>query len=299
MMVPSRMTATRPTANCPRLARAWTGAIGLLLASCAGPAPTHAPSVEVPSVEAPAVEAPPSSPIAVIIDGTPIPRERLVPALLERAGREVIDELVLDARLRAELSRRGATLTPAQIQEEESILAEVAGTSAAEVRRRAGISSQRLAASLERSAMLRLLAREGLTPATAAEPHGTVRERSALVVRTESADPRSQAWPDSAAVVAVRENAGLGSDAQPISPALAEAIFATPVGGTTPVVLTPGGSVRALVLAERSAPADTAAQSRARRLSLERDAMERIARELRARPGVTVMERGVANATQE
>lgn len=298
-MVPSPMADTRRSAFSIGLSRLATLAAGLAaplaLPACAPkPAPILAAT---PAPQAPTASDQASPTISVIIDGTPIPRERLLPALFERAGREVIDELTLDLRLRAELSRRGLALNDSHRSEEASILAEVAGEDASALRRRAGISAERLSASLERSAMLRLLARESLRDRPADEDSGrvSIRERAAIVVRSEDADVLARAWPDSSALIAVRENEA----SEAISPALAQAIFATPVGETTPVVITSAGSVRARVLAERSAPIDPAARSRARQLNAERDAMDRIARELLAKPGVTVMERGIANARYE
>lgn len=151
---------------------------GLLSGSCSGlgaPDPLAAPG---PGVQRPeAVGAPASGRIAALINGEPITWASLDPSMAELAGSAALRERALDQMLRAELGRRGLSITQADIQAERALLdqtqpigADPAAAAALTdiVRARRGLGPQRFDALLRRSAGLRRLV-EGQAEVTEAE----------------------------------------------------------------------------------------------------------------------------------
>ena len=105
---------------------------------------------------------------AVLVNGRAIGWSALQPLLAEAAGAEVLDEVALDAALRQEAARRGVRITAADVQREETLLAQAltaevglsenGGARAIErVRRARRLGDARYAALLERTALMRAL----------------------------------------------------------------------------------------------------------------------------------------------
>lgn len=141
----------------------WT-AIGLcaLLGGCTGGA-----------VEGPRdVARPQRDDIVAIIDGVPVARSALEPAMMEIAGAVALEEVALDLLLAAEMARAGLTIEPDAIAGERADLArslvragavDSAGARALErVFARRGLGPHRLDRLLRRNAALRALVRDSI-----------------------------------------------------------------------------------------------------------------------------------------
>lgn len=101
--------------------------------------------------------------IALLIEGNPVTWATLRPLLSEAGGGAVVEDLVLEHALRAELRARGLTVGTSQIESARDswlALLEDAGVSAeaeSEVRRRRGLGDERFRRLLWRNAALRAL----------------------------------------------------------------------------------------------------------------------------------------------
>ncbi len=105
-----------------------------------------------------------ASPIVAYVDGQPLRRDAMWPALTETAGDLVFDEFILDAALRRRLAQRNLTVTEAQIAAERTMLSEaladdpdVATRLLVQLRERRGLGDDRFDRLLRRNAALRLL----------------------------------------------------------------------------------------------------------------------------------------------
>lgn len=105
-----------------------------------------------------------NSPIVAYLDGQPLRRDAMWPALTEAAGDLVLDEFVLDAALRDRLAQEGLTVSAKQIADELSLLSEAlsededqAARLLAELRQRRGLGDDRFDRLLRRNAALRML----------------------------------------------------------------------------------------------------------------------------------------------
>jgi hypothetical protein len=109
---------------------------------------------------------------AAIINATLLVRDDLWDRLAERAGGEVLEEIILERRLDAELRRRGITLTDADVQAEQDSLLfllmeglpgdrpDEAERLIDQIRRSRGLGPVGYKAMLRRNAMLRRLVRD-------------------------------------------------------------------------------------------------------------------------------------------
>ncbi|MEM8495691.1 MAG: peptidyl-prolyl cis-trans isomerase, partial [Planctomycetota bacterium] len=102
--------------------------------------------------------------IVAYVDGQPIRRDAMWPALTEAAGALVLDEFVLDGALERRLDQEGLTVTAAQIDAEQALLREALADDPdqsarllAELRERRGLGDDRFDRLLRRNAGLRML----------------------------------------------------------------------------------------------------------------------------------------------
>jgi parvulin-like peptidyl-prolyl isomerase len=111
---------------------------------------------------------------AAIIDGDLVARDDLYDLIAEAAGGQVLEEMILDRRLQAELSRRGQTISQADVDAEtERLFFLIQGRVAADgdeaarvieaARTARGLGPRRYRALLRRNAMLRRLVRDEVT----------------------------------------------------------------------------------------------------------------------------------------
>ena len=125
-----------------------------------------------PKVEQPVVQSEAQRP-AARVDGAAVMWEELQPLLTEASGALIVREVALDRGVRAECERRGIVVTPEQVEDERTRLAESiqrdAATEPADsgvlletIRRTRGLGEHRFTALLERNARLRALVRKSV-----------------------------------------------------------------------------------------------------------------------------------------
>lgn len=261
---------------------------------------------------------------ALMVDAESIAFESLRDALSEAAGAAVVEEAVLDARLRAEAARAGVTLTKDMIEAERArfeaslaaggVDADNAGAALERVRRQRGLGPARYAALLGRNALLRAMVQPEVSISGASiEQARALRygeKRRVRVITTATAGEaaaarsrleRGEAFASVAAEVSTDTSAARGglignvSAADPAYPvALRRAIESGGVGTVAGPVSVDGGF--ALVLVEGVSPAETpgadadALLERDARERQERLLMDALARRLASRPGVRVLD---------
>lgn len=109
----------------------------------------------------------------MLIDNTPVEWSRIEPRLAEAAGGMVVEEIILEELLRAEVARRSAAVTAKEIDQERALLEDQLVTSAKANPEQAarliqrmqttrGLGPVRFRALLERNAMLRVLVKDAV-----------------------------------------------------------------------------------------------------------------------------------------
>ncbi|HZW07580.1 MAG TPA: peptidyl-prolyl cis-trans isomerase [Phycisphaerales bacterium] len=268
---------------------------------------------------------------AALMDGREVRWGDLLPGLAELAGGQVLEEVVLDALLERRCAERGVEVGPEEIALERALLIESLDASAdrAEemlrvVRSSRGLGEARFAGALRRSAMLRALAGEDASEVAAEvkraeralkEERSVVRvivtaneaaastARARVVERGDAAD--AMRFAAVAAELSDDESAAVGglvgevtaSDSR-LPAALRSAVARTASGQVTPVVST--GTGFAIALVERRLPGREALTAeeltrlqRTVRTTVQRRAMERLARAVLADARVVPMDRGL------
>lgn len=163
---PDRPPAQRPSVRS-------LAALGLcvisLAAGCSGSGPeSDKPALAAIPAAQPQARSSTAERPAALLNGQPIAWSALQPALAEAAGGLVLEEIVLDAMLDAELASRGLALTPAAVTAERRHLVDMIQTGAAadeheaerlidSLRRSRRLGDIRFRSLLERNAKLRLL----------------------------------------------------------------------------------------------------------------------------------------------
>lgn len=268
------------------------------------------------------VAAPPISPVrpVALANGEAIMPSDLETRLRERAGVEVLEEIVLETALREVLRERGMQVTQAQCTAEESLFLELLGGDGSavvvsEFRSRRGLGEVRWKALLWRNAALRALTApdvrvpEGAVEQLHAIRHGERRVVRLIAVRTpeelsgvRDALEAGDRFESVALAMSIDPSASLGgligpvSRADPALPAaLREAVSSLDTGAMTQPILLPGSIVLARV--ERVLPPDGTALDQVREalsrealLRAQRSAMDAMAARLRAGSRVTVID---------
>ena len=302
----------------PRLAAAVL-ALAALISGCAAsdpPSPPHAGSTG-------------TSAAVAYVAGRAVGAEEFSASLREAAGRRVLEEIVLARLIEDRLARRGLTLTPERVEAERTRLLrvldgdeDVAQRLLADLRERRGLGPRRFDRLLRRNAGLRLLVEDDVQVTDAAvrrafdRSHGPRLRLRLLTADTPAAAERLRervlrpgaSFAEVAAAEstdASRERGGLLEPVHPDDPTFPAAIRTAAgrlaPGETSPVVALEGGSGYAVVRLEERIPADATtfeaerpALERAVRADLERAAMDRTARALRAEADVVVLDPALA-----
>jgi len=257
---------------------------------------------------------------AFVLNGEAVSMDRIVPALGEAAGGEVVREAALDLLLAAELERRGLSVTAADIATERRLFEEGAAGSGRleDVAAARGLGPVRLAGLLRRNAGLRKLAGdEAVSEAEAsraiAEAFGpTVRARLVITpTEREAAKARAAVMNDPAGPVAgmaaaafsvsIDPSAAVGGLFDGVSPtdrrwpgAIADRLRTLEPGGVGPVTSFEGGA--ALVLVESRSPGRAPSAEEASRVRREvasrrqAEAMRSVAQELLRGADLSVVE---------
>lgn len=295
------------------------------LAACAASSPAPSASGAEPDGRITALRAQgPDAPIAFIY-GRPITLDDLGPALLEAAGRTVLDEVTLDIAVNAEARRRGVTVSAADLARERDLfLRSIAEAGVAhddadaeamllEVRRARGLGEDRFGRLLRRSALLRAMVRDDATVTDAMIAlaheieHGERRRARLIITPTLSEAQRAldalragADFAETAARFSTDASAVRGGVVEPISPAdptypdaLRTALArATPGDIAGPITLDSGF---AIVRLDETLPPDGVsladshdALARRLRLQEERRLMAALARRLTDRVSVTI-----------
>lgn len=263
-----------------------------------------------------------AAPAALLVNGRPVAWERVRTQLAEAAGAAIVRDEALRVLIEGELTRRGMSVSSAEVAAEEQILAEALSGDAQEsarlieaLRRREGLGPERWSALLWRSAALRALVRSEVTVTEAAMDaafdvaYGPKRQGRILVAaeRTElEALLARLADGESFADVATRSStdssATRGGLLEPMArrdaaypPSLREALWSTPIGRPSGILMLDSGY--GVVQPERELPAQPVdraavgpALERAVRRSQERLAMERLSQRLLSEARITVMD---------
>jgi hypothetical protein len=311
-----------------------------MLAGCASNTDPTAGLVPAPAVPSTSAVAPPTNSStrgeiraerpAAIIGNRAVGRDELWPAIAERAGREVLEELAIDQQLRARLTREGLSISDADVERERQTLIEFMsrragiGTRSAEetliaIRRERGLGDTRFRALLERNAMLRALVKPQTVVGNSEIDQaldirfGQRYAARVILVKSESeaANLRSQL---SASTDRMSEfsRAAMRSSIDPSGPAggtlppiaLSDPTYPSEIrnalrqmnpGDLSPVIAVDRGF--AFVILDRVEPAagapttaDRDAAERDATLNAERAAMERLATQLLAESGVTALD---------
>lgn len=168
--------------------------MGCLLTACAASDPQAATP---PSL---AAEQAGSRPVA-LLNGGPVHWDSLKTPMVEAAGGQILQEIVLGRLLQEELSRRGLTISKQQIDRERQLLVDTldpdrdqAARLLAAVRKRRGLGAERFEALLWRNAALRMLV-EGEAQVTEADLRQAYEEGYGLlyVVRLVTVNTMEQA----------------------------------------------------------------------------------------------------------
>lgn len=295
----------------------------LPLVGCASPPPPTEMTTLQSAPTTPAASSVDSSARpAAMLAGEAIAWEDLRARLLESAGGQALEELVLEAALRSELRAQGLTVDEAAVERESQIAFDAlapdpqrAAQLLAALRDAQSLGPVRWRALLWRNAALRALAQREVRLSEEAvrqafdAAHGVRRVSRIIVVpdmpsaervqrRLEGGEP----FGEIAFVESSDASAARGGLLPPISrsdpsfpAAFREVLFTTEVGGRSHPVLLESGyaivEVRSEVPSDGSDPVATrAADERAARRALERVEMDRLARMLLRRSKPTVFD---------
>lgn len=185
-----------------------------------------------------------------VIDGQPVAWDELRAALGEAAGGLVLEEIVLERRLRRELMRAGLELEPDEIEAERQLLAHSLAEAGADedgasttqrlidqLRRSRGFGETRFNALLRRNAMMRRLVRDEvqITPALIDQAYAlrygpkyrtrviitpTEREAAGALTRLQAKEPGlAERFAEVAADASTDESSLRGGLIEPFSPA--------------------------------------------------------------------------------
>lgn len=271
----------------------------------------------------------PDSP-PVTIGDTALTWEELRPFLAEAAGGVVVEEMILDSQVRAELGRRGLEVSEAEIVAEHELLAAGLrrGTSAGEeeasrlmtrLQQARGLGPTRFRALLERNAMLRRLVRDGIEIDRAAVErdlkvrYGERVKCRIIVVPSESdaarvmarlggpEDTLAERFAGEARLLSVDPSASRGGDVEPISSedvsyavAVRNAVKELGAGALSPIIVLDRGY--AILLGEGKVESTTPpegareAAEAEMRVRQERVAMDRLGQRLLNSAPVTVFD---------
>jgi len=259
---------------------------------------------------------------AAMLSGEAISWDELRPRLLESAGGQALEELVLESALRGELRAQGLVVDDAAVERESQIALDAiapdparAAQLLAALRDAQSLGAVRWRALLWRNAALRALAQREVRLSDEAvrqafdAAHGVRRVCRIIVVPDMASAERVQArlatgepFGEVAFIESSDASAARGGLLPPISrsdpsfpAAFREVLFATDVGGRSHPVLLEGGyavvEVRSEVASDGSDPRATRdADERAARRALERVEMDRLARMLLRRSKPTVFD---------
>ncbi len=252
----------------------------------------------------------------------------LSPALIELNGGTALSELVLDIGLRRELQRQGISIDSAAIEHERDLFAAVAGGDAhdaerllREVRRNQGLGDVRFAQMLWRNAALRrLVAGEIEVPDALVRKaydfeHGP-KYRARLIVVSDigtaaevvEAARQGSVFTDLVVLHSTDSSRAQGGVLPAISPVdttwpdgVRSVLGTLPIGGTSNPVMVDGGyAILRLEGIDASSGVSYEAVredfARRARLGIERDAMDRLAREIIRSSDVIVMQRALKTA---
>lgn len=276
-------------------------------------------STSSPRVVAPVGSAEPQRTVAVV-GNEAVSTADLGPVLFELAGREALREYVLDRALEAELSARGLSVGSAALEAERRLMFDRAGDQQEEMLRERRLGPARREAMVRRNAALRLLS-QGLVRVEPGEvdlameiAYG-VKYRARLILAANERDAgvalgQLGARPSAADVARIAERWSIDPTARvggvlplvsPVDPAypvaVRSALGAMKPGDVSAVLpLAAGAAVVYLESVEgASTPSENArAQMEAElRLGREREAMERLARQLVDRQRVDVLDRSL------
>lgn len=180
---------------------------------------------------------------AAVVDGMAISFASLRPALIESAGGLALEEAMLDALLARQAQRQGITITAAQIEAEQALLADSltssgltpagdAGRVLDRIRAARGLGETRYASMLKRNALMRALVAPdvSITPIALDQAYSFrygERYAARLIVVTTAADAiearrRAQSGEEFSALAAelsTDASAARGGVLEPISPA--------------------------------------------------------------------------------
>lgn len=278
------------------------GSLLILVTACAAPTPVNREAARPVRADSPEPRRG-AGPVPLLINGEPVGWDVLTPLLAERAGPQVVDELVLESALRRELRARGLVVDDAAVEAERERwlgLLEQEGfsvTAETEIRRRRGLGPERFGRLLWRNAALRALLDPGETAvgenevALAREIRHGRRYAATVVVmpdartavelveraRGDGRGPLAAVW-TLAVERGVSPQHAVISPADPAYPdALRRAVASTPVGSPSGVVALDEGFGVVLVHAvfEPTGMVDEAGlraelQTRKTRLAMER-----------------------------
>jgi parvulin-like peptidyl-prolyl isomerase len=296
-----------------------------MLAGCAGPAAPPRDRSTSPAQQEPTRDSD-ADRIVALVNGQPLTWEALRRPLAERAGDEILREVVLDHLLRRRLRELGITMQPADLEREESRLLEQIADDpgSAEqlleaIRERRGLGETRYQALLWRNAALRRLVQPEGSPISEAalrsvyeQTYGDLYELRLLTTATlaeaRQARRRLEAGEPFAEVAATmstdvsRHRGGLLdplSLADPTYPqVIRDAARELAVGSVSvPLALEDGyAMVRLERIVEREQPDLAAVRedlAEEVRLRQERLLMDEFARSLLEEARITVFERGI------
>jgi len=262
----------------------------------------------------------------VLLNGQPIEWSELTPILSEAAGAQAIQEVAIDRLLDETLAREGMSVTPADIERERQLLTEAIGVRGspsrvvADLRRLRGLGDARFRATLERNAKLRKLV-EGTVRIEESDlqrawaiNHGPRVRIRLITTGDEASAQRARSFIgtgpgarsrfiEQAALISTDASARAGGVVEPFSledaaypSGLREVLRRTPTGGVTPVIALDEGGF-AIAYVEGEEPGSGISLGRARgdlerglRLRAEREAMDRLARDLIRSASVTVFD---------
>lgn len=276
--------------------------------------------------EQPSVTRPPPMAIA----NTEIPWDQLRPRLAEAAGGLVVEEVILDHQVKAELARQGLTVSDDEVARERELLlaslqrgagadAEQSARLVGSLQQSRGLGPVRFRALLERNAMLRRLVRDGIEIDPAEVGRALIvkygpRVKCRLIVVPTEGDARrllarlqqagaelEERFSAEARLVSVDPSASLGGQVDPISPedpsyaqGVRKAAEVLGEGQLSQILMLDNGY--ALLLGQgAAAPVEPPASARADaeadlRLRAERMAMDRLAQRLINSAPVTVFD---------
>ncbi len=265
-----------------------------------------------------------SSAAVAYVAGRPIRADAFEASLREAAGRTVLEEMVLERLIEERLEQRGVALAPADLEAERAgLLAalapdpDTAERLIGDLRERRGLGPARFERLLRRNAGLRKLSADGVEVTDAAVRRAFERSHGQrYLVRLLTADTPAAAAELRGRVLAgeplAEVAAGASTDASrargglldPMHPddptfpaAIRTAVTGLQPGGLSDIIALESGFGYAVLRLEEVLPADGAVFEAeeatvrgAVKADLERQAMERLARTLRAEADVVVLD---------